>query len=656
MYADEKPIGLFKGFSPVPRELDVEIVVPHGAVELPMFGEFILVEMEPNKAAVGRVIHYHPTGPLASRQGEGYLAEMGKGGKEFPESIRDLVLRYSMKVALLGILKKDETGFNFLAGVRSLAKLGMHVRKPSLQALRFLTNVNLDISNKSTVEFGNYALATDERKEVKVHFSIDGLKSKRTFVFARAGYGKSNLIKYLISKMYVSPPEVGLLIFDPEGEYALPQQRKDKPPIPGLASLPDLRERIRYFSLRPPLKGFEGVQEGSVKVNFADFSPRAILNAFVPPEKHINVWASWIKSMKIENWSTLVKLLKDDGYRVPDGELAKLVNVSVKKDNVSIQAIKNNLITPIWNMHDPKSTLAANLIDYLREKKIVIVDISMLSNEDGLAITGLLMQKVFTNNVKAITDPSNSKNASTVVVLEEAQAILGSKNLSEQSIFVRWVKEGRKYGLGAILVTQQPGSIAHEILSQGDNFFVMHMLNQNDLDVLKRVNAHYAPDILDQIRNEPIKGNCFFWSAPDQPYVISVKVKNFDEVAQISKTYEEKHDGDSKPRKITLSAGGRACLEVINKDHDLFVYKIKEKKAYAVSYKYLGIHIKREIKDFNIESLPEILNELGWKYCYEAKLTEVGGNVTVVVLLAKFWAPQDGKEPKGEVVVRKIVN
>ena len=33
-------------------------------------------------------------------------------------------------------------------------------------------------------------------------FNINNLVSKRTVVFARAGYGKSNLIKYLISELY----------------------------------------------------------------------------------------------------------------------------------------------------------------------------------------------------------------------------------------------------------------------------------------------------------------------------------------------------------------------------------------------------------------------------------------------------------------------
>jgi hypothetical protein len=51
-------------------------------------------------------------------------------------------------------------------------------------------------------------------------------------------------------------------------------------------------------------------------------------------------------------------------------------------------------------------------------------------------------------------------------VIEEAQSVLGNTGSSRP--YVEWVKEGRKYDLGAVLITQQPGSIHNEILSQGD--------------------------------------------------------------------------------------------------------------------------------------------------------------------------------------------
>ena len=83
-----------------------------------------------------------------------------------------------------------------------------------------------------------------------------------------------------------------------------------------------------------------------------------------------------------------------------------------------------------------------------------------------------------------------------IAVVEEAQSVLGSSASQGEGPFISWVKEGRKYDLGAVLVTQQPGSIPAEILSQGDNWFVFHLLAEGDLRALQRANAHFSDDLL----------------------------------------------------------------------------------------------------------------------------------------------------------------
>ncbi len=92
------------------------------------------------------------------------------------------------------------------------------------------------------------------------------------------------------------------------------------------------------------------------------------------------------------------------------------------------------------------------------------------------------------------------------------------------------MKEGRKYDLGAILVTQQPGSMAPEIMSQSDNWFSFHLLSEGDASTLGRYNSHFSHDILAHIIGEPIPGNCYMWSAPKQPFVLPVRIRNFEEL------------------------------------------------------------------------------------------------------------------------------
>jgi len=76
-------------------------------------------------------------------------------------------------------------------------------------------------------------------------------------------------------------------------------------------------------------------------------------------------------------------------------------------------------------------------------------------------------------------------------------------------------------------VTQQPSSIPFEVISQGDNFFVFHLLSKGDLQSLKNANAHYSDDIITQILNEPTKGKCYMWTS-HQPFVIPIFVNFFE--------------------------------------------------------------------------------------------------------------------------------
>ena len=93
------------------------------------------------------------------------------------------------------------------------------------------------------------------------------------------------------------------------------------------------------------------------------------------------------------------------------------------------------------------------------------------------------------------------------------------------------MKEGRKYDLGAVLITQQPGSIPVEILSQGDNWFLFHLLSASDLTTLKKANAHFSDDLLSALLNEPIPGQGVFWSSVGgKPYPISIRALLFEQM------------------------------------------------------------------------------------------------------------------------------
>lgn len=61
--------------------------------------------------------------------------------------------------------------------------------------------------------------------------------------------------------------------------------------------------------------------------------------------------------------------------------------------------------------------------------------------------------------------------------------------MEEQSLnsFERIAKEGRKYGIGLVVITQRPSEVDRTVLSQSSNFIAMRLTNVDDQNVIKRL-------------------------------------------------------------------------------------------------------------------------------------------------------------------------
>jgi uncharacterized protein len=612
LYASAAAVGLLKGFSPLPHQLEVDVVVPYQERGLPGFGEFLLVELSATEALVGRVSRYHAAGQLITDRGDAYLVDLAKTEDAVPPPLMRQMLRYNLKMQVLGQLqvRPDKGTFKFSVGERTFATLGSKVRMPSDAALAFLCNVGLE-DDPTAAPLGHLAYGQRQIKSVPIRFSVGRLKGKRSFVFARAGYGKSNLIKYLISQLYASPPDVGLLIFDPEGEYALP----DAHGRPGLVNVPALRNRISLYTNRKVDGQYADVVKGSVYVDFGDFPPQDIVAGFIAREKQDNVFANLLRSQDWNLWKKLVALLAKDGFTTEDQKIAALLSYKQRKDDVSLSAIKNNLVPPIRRLHRSGATLGKNILEELRQNRVVIVDISLLGSDDGHVITGMLLWRIFQHNVRHLTDLAQP-TVRCLTVLEEAQTLLSDRTLDDRNVFVRWVKEGRKYGLGCILITQQPSSISGQIISQGDNFFVLHLLNENDLQTLKQHNAYYSDEILGFIRGEPIPGNCYFWSAPSQPFVLPARVCDFESVCQKHTAPARTAAVGTPDPKRQNAATAKAIKEALTASQSVWLYPVSTlhgKKVsgwLACSRDYLQDAVAKKLVDDT--SCDRITGDLRW--------------------------------------------
>jgi uncharacterized protein len=593
LFADQsKLMGTFKGSTDKNLEFSAEIVTEYNEnmLDTPQLGQFLLIELaHEEEASLGRITRFVPSGLLASTEGEDYLNAMQKRHQPVDEKLKKQYLKYRVQVKLLGAVKVKDERIIYVPSQRRLPHLGAKVTLPSDKVLEALCGLSQGKTSLGYYVLGEFVFCGNSTQqnnpalcsmnpELKVTFDMNHLVSKRSLIFARAGYGKSNLMKYLMTELYQSDPEtesgmpVGTLIFDPDGEYFWADKVKGRP---GLCDVPHLKDKIMVFTNNnPPNSHYGSWKIGEVKLDIRDLLAREVISIAVAAHRQGDQNVLKLKAMSKENWRKMVDLLQTEGLQASDEKVGELLGYNEKQipnSLAEIGAARSNMYGVVKALHDPESKLLSGTIHGLKQGKIVVVDISLLSSTGGNILAGLLLRYLFNHNQENFTGGEKSI-IPVIVVIEEAQSVLG-RNLDDTSPFVEWVKEGRKYDLGAILITQQPGSMAPEILSQADNWFCFHLLSEGDAKTLGKYNAHYSDDILAHLIGEPIAGNCYMWSAPHQPFVLPVRVSSFEDL------YKENVKLDSNEKTLEQVAAQdvkREVSESLNKLKESFLEVLKK--------------------------------------------------------------------------------
>jgi Helicase HerA, central domain len=361
-------------------------------------------------------------------------------------------------------------------------------------------------------------------------------------VFARAGFGKSNLIKLLFANLYGSTETptvekrkgrkvpVGTVVFDPDGEYFWPDD-KDRP---GLCDVDALADRLVVFTDQSaPSAFYQSFVVDHVHLDIRELPAAKVVGLVLSAEQQDQQNVQKLKALTPDRWRHLVDAVYEDKQAADETLIRELLGLKPSQE-MELYAARANMVRIVNALHDPSSRLLSSLKTALSEGKLCVVDISRMRGSQGLALAGVLLQEIFDHNQRAFT-AAEPDTIPTIAVIEEAQSVLGGASAHAEGPFVAWVKEGRKYDLGAVLVTQQPGSISAELLSQGDNWFIFHLLSAGDLRALKNANAHFSDDLLSSLLNEPLVGHGVFWSSvAGKSYPIPIRTFSFEDSHETS--------------------------------------------------------------------------------------------------------------------------
>lgn len=329
LFNDDESVGVFKGFVEGGMEFHADLVLPYAGKlnNRPMHGMYLLIQLENlDEAVLGRITTISSDGKLATGAGEDYNIRAARNKYTVSETLKEEYLKYRVNVRVLGGLKLESGKVVFVPSFRRIPSVGSPVCFPSEDVLRELANSNGDGAAIGVYALGEYIFAGEsaekyhmtepwmniQNPEVQVKFDVNSMVSRRSFVFARAGFGKSNLNKLLFSQLYKETPiknkggrdvPVGTVIFDRDGEYFWP----DDSGRSGLCDVKELRDNLVVFTNRQaPSPYYASFVAGSIKIDLRSLSPSAVISIAVSQDRQDQQNVRKLRSATDENWKILI--------------------------------------------------------------------------------------------------------------------------------------------------------------------------------------------------------------------------------------------------------------------------------------------------------------------------------------------------------------
>lgn len=127
------------------------------------------------------------------------------------------------------------------------------------------------------------------------------------------------------------------------------------------------------------------------------------------------------------------------------------------------------------------------LLDWIGgNERLVILDLSNVPFEVMDITIGLITRFVYDSMFWGRSEPNTGRNRPLLIAYEEAHSYLGKNGtIYARDAVERIFKEGRKFGLGAVVISQRPSELSETILAQIGTFIALRLTNSSDQSIVK---------------------------------------------------------------------------------------------------------------------------------------------------------------------------
>lgn len=417
------------------------------------------------------------------------------------------------------ILVGEQVGSNFERGVLQSPTSGDQVHLVTNDDLRIVYG---GYNTQSSIVIGNQSAS----EGLEAQLDLDKLVSRHCAILGSTGSGKSNAVSIVMKAIAEKPlPSARVLMIDPHGEYASSLRGKCQVFRVGASAADGEEEELCVPFWALPFRELMAIFPGKLSDQNEDYIRGKVLGLkrasavgigglraeSITADSPIpfSIAQLWFDLDNFERTTfradritpeTLITAgdpatLTSNQYPIAGlGASAPFLNQKAKGILGFLDGMRSRILDqsysflfrPIGYAPDLNG-LVPNDLPRLYSTwfghgfPISILDLSAIPSEVMQTIAGCILKITYDALYWGQTTVVGGKLQPLLVVLDEAHTYLKA---GEESISSRTVqaiaKEGRKYGVGLLLVTQRPSELDETVLSQCGSIIALRMTNSRD--------------------------------------------------------------------------------------------------------------------------------------------------------------------------------
>jgi DNA helicase HerA-like ATPase len=323
------------------------------------------------------------------------------------------------------------------------------------------------------------SLLTREAGEVPVVLSIKDVVSTHLAILASTGAGKSYTAGVLVEELMMPYNRAAVLIVDPHGEYD---------------TMRSIEENARFRSAdgdyKPEVKIFTHER---VKVRFSSLTEADI--KYLLPEGTSDKMLHFLSQAFRQLAATRQNELW--GYHDLRDEVKAQKYEGSERNEASNASSIEGLLWRLDSRFDKPGSIFSDsehipLAEMFLPGRCTVLQLSDIEqNEQQVAVATLLRRvnkaRMMSVRGEAVQGSDNELRYPVFTLLEEAHRFApAGQTVVSTNILKQILSEGRKFGVGIGLITQRPGKLDQDVLSQCMTQVIMRIVNPVDQDTVAK--------------------------------------------------------------------------------------------------------------------------------------------------------------------------